>query len=229
MKAAGRGPGSFRTGVGVARPFAAVAALALATSGCDDLIKWVPIFSTMSEQPSVETYEEQPRPPVEGTIAIDGEYLYAVAEDGRLVQTLTLQQADTLSPPAAWQPDLERGETRYLQFCAPCHGVAGMGDGPVVGPNRIPEVPMLNLRSEQARAYSDGYIWGMITIGRGIMPSYRRIPPLERWDIVAYVQALQEGSTTAGAAGGRTDAGAAEAATEEGGDAPDPDTTGGGP
>lgn len=197
----------------------AAAALALATSACDDLVKWVPIFSTMSDQPSVETYEEQPREPVEGTIAIDGEYVYAVAEDGLLEETLTLQQTDTLSPPAAREADLGRGETRYLQFCAPCHGTTGAGDGPVVGPNRIPEVPMLNLRSDQARAYSDGYIWGMITVGRGIMPSYRRIPPLERWDVVAYVRALQEGRIGGGGGADPAGTGAEEGGTgaEDGG------------
>ena len=171
----------------------ATLASSLAIAGCDDLVKWVPIFSTMTEQPSVETYEEQPRKPVEGTIAVDGEYLYGVAEDGRLESTFTLQQSDTLTPPTTWQADLNRGQERFIQFCAPCHGPQGRGNGSVVGPNRIPPVPMLNLTSEQAAGYSDGYLFGMITVGRGLMPSYRRIEPLARWDLVAYVRALQSG------------------------------------
>ncbi len=50
---------------------------------------------------------------------------------------------------------------------------------------------MLNLLSEQAAGYSDGYLWGMITNGRGLMPSYKRIPAQERWYVVDYVRQLQ--------------------------------------
>jgi catechol 2,3-dioxygenase-like lactoylglutathione lyase family enzyme len=38
---------------------------------------------------------------------------------------------------------------------------------------------------------SDGYIWGMIRNGRGLMPSYNRIEELERWDVVNYLRGLQ--------------------------------------
>ncbi|MEE8560539.1 MAG: hypothetical protein V3S91_01050, partial [Gemmatimonadota bacterium] len=95
----------------------------------------------------------------------------------------------------------------------------GRGRGPVVGPNRIPDIPTLNLHSDQASSYSDGYIWGMITNGRGLMPSYRRIPAAVRWQVVAYVRAFQAGLVEPGAdakpAGGTGDsAGSAMGSTE---------------
>jgi hypothetical protein len=38
---------------------------------------------------------------------------------------------------------------------------------------------------------TDGYIYGMIRNGRGLMPSYNRIPEMDRWDVVNYIRALQ--------------------------------------
>ncbi len=87
---------------------------------------------------------------------------------------------------------LEQGEILFLQFCVMCHGETGAGDGPVVGPNRLPPLPTLNLLSERAQDLSDGYIYGMIANGRGVMPSYRRVQHEDRWYLVEYVRKLQE-------------------------------------
>jgi mono/diheme cytochrome c family protein len=39
---------------------------------------------------------------------------------------------------------------------------------------------------------SDGYIFGMITVGRGVMPPYgHQIPYYDRWHVVNYVRQLQ--------------------------------------
>jgi mono/diheme cytochrome c family protein len=167
-----------------ARRSAPIAVLALAVAGaaCDDQIKYVPIFSTMTEQPSIEAYERAALTPPAGAVALGSERSYTLAE------------ADSLSSPLAPEAvDLALGEQSFLTFCSVCHGTDARGRGPVVGPNRIPDIPTLNLHSDQARGYSDGYIWGMITNGRGLMPSYRRIPVEERWQVVAYVRALQAG------------------------------------
>ncbi len=167
--------------------------LSIVLGACDDQIKYVPFFATMSKQPSVEAFEEAPRERVPGTVAIDDEPTYG------------LIAADTaLTNPLAGTPaEVERGAELYGQFCTPCHGPAGAGDGSVTGPNRIPTVdqlPVLNLLSAQARGYSDGYLWGMITNGRGLMPSYRRIPAGERWNLVTYVRELQRLAPAAGVA-----------------------------
>ena len=57
---------------------ACVLALLITTtlSGCDDQIKRVPIFKTMSWQSSVEAFEEEPRTSVSGTMPIDGARTY---------------------------------------------------------------------------------------------------------------------------------------------------------
>ena len=167
----------------------AVTVLITATfNGCDDQVKRVPIFKTMSWQPSVEAYEEAPRTRVPGTMSIDGE------------RTYDLLTADSVlrSPISGTEIEIARGAGLFQQFCTPCHGPSGAGDGSVVGLNRIPEIPLLNLRSVLTRSYSDGYLWGIITNGRGLMPSYRRIPVHERWHLVAYLRQLQADAVAAG-------------------------------
>ncbi len=115
-----------------------------------------------------------------------------------------LLEADTAlaNPLAGDAADLARGKELFDTFCVVCHGTGGQGDGSVVGPNRMPPLPLLNLTSPLTRGYSDGYIWGMITNGRGLMPSYRRIPAEDRWYIVSYVRELQRRAGP-GAGGGR--------------------------
>lgn len=172
------------------RPRRAVlgAVVAALLAGCDDQIKYVPVFSTMSTQPSLEAFEEgTPRAPVPGTMPIDGERTYGLLEADSLLS----------NPLAGAQGELARGERLFQTFCVVCHGASGTGDGSVVGPNRIPPLPLLDLTSQRTADYSDGYLWGMITNGRGLMPSYRRIPAEERWYLVSWVRQLQRNAGNA--------------------------------
>jgi hypothetical protein len=52
-------------------------------------------------------------------------------------------------------------------------------------------MPGINLTMDMTKARTDGYIFGMIRNGRGLMPPYNRIEELDRWDVVNYVRALQ--------------------------------------
>ncbi|WP_419165042.1 c-type cytochrome [Candidatus Palauibacter sp.] len=182
---------------------------AFAAGACDDQIKHIekrtPLFSTMSWQRSVEAFEEQARLPVPGTMPINGQ------------RTFDLMAADTMmsSPIAGTEADLARGEELFGQFCTPCHGVTGVGDGSVVGQNRIPAIPLLNIRGQLTRGYTDGYIWGIITNGRGLMPAYPRIPAMDRWYLVAHVRRLQAEAVAEEAAAAAAEAAAAEEAEAE--------------
>lgn len=161
---------------------AGVALLLVGLGGCDDQVKYVPWFSTMYRQASVETYETDGRLPPEGAVPLGSE------------RTLALIASDSLPNPLAGRMDeavLERGHQLFQSYCIMCHGSAGVGDGPVVGQNRLPALPTMNLTSDRALALTDGYIYGMISNGRGVMPSYRRIPAADRWYLVNYVRQLQ--------------------------------------
>jgi hypothetical protein len=51
--------------------------------------------------------------------------------------------------------------------------------------------------SNAANNLTDGYIFGMIRNGRGIMPPYNRIEEPDRWDIVNYLRTIQGKGTVA--------------------------------
>jgi mono/diheme cytochrome c family protein len=85
---------------------------------------------------------------------------------------------------------LERGRDRFNIFCAPCHSRLGDGKGFVPSRGFSRQPPSFN----DARLEKEplGYFFDVITNGFGIMPDYAsQIPPQDRWDIVAYVRALQ--------------------------------------
>jgi len=84
---------------------------------------------------------------------------------------------------------LERGEDRFKVFCTPCHGLQGDGNGMAAarGMKRPPSYHIDRLRQAP-----NGYFYDVMTNGFGAMYSYaERIPPRDRWAIIAYVRALQ--------------------------------------
>ncbi len=93
---------------------------------------------------------------------------------------------------------LERGRERYNIFCAPCHSRLGDGNGFVPSRGFARKPPSFHIpRLEKAPV---GYFFDVITNGFGIMPDYAsQIPVQDRWDIIAYVRALQlsQNATTA--------------------------------
>jgi mono/diheme cytochrome c family protein len=91
---------------------------------------------------------------------------------------------------------VRRGQERYNIFCAPCHGLAGGGDGIVhQRADRLQEgswVPPAVLYSDLVRQRPVGHLYNTITNGIRNMPPYGpQIQERDRWAIVAYVRALQ--------------------------------------
>ena len=93
------------------------------------------------------------------------------------------------NPVPADARSLLNGRKNYSINCAVCHGDLGKGDGPIVAKG-FPPIPLVGPASP-APGRTDGYIWGMMRNGRGLMPSYNRIEELDRWDVVNYVRGLQ--------------------------------------
>ena len=86
---------------------------------------------------------------------------------------------------------MARGEVQYNRHCAVCHGVEGVGAAAIIA-GKHPTVAAYNLNGPLVAGYTDQYIYGMIRVGRGLMPSYGfRIPHYDRWRIVNYVRSLQ--------------------------------------
>ena len=83
-----------------------------------------------------------------------------------------------------WRPrsvvPQDNGYLDISERCTDCRSTAFYiinARGVVVLPRRI--------------THSDGYLYGMIRNGRGLMPSYNRIEHMDRWDVVNYIRGLQ--------------------------------------
>lgn len=84
---------------------------------------------------------------------------------------------------------LQRGRQRFEIFCAPCHGSTGDGRG-IIPRHGFPSPP--SYHQDALRQAPDGHFYDVITNGYGAMFPYRsRVPPTDRWAIVAYIRALQ--------------------------------------
>jgi hypothetical protein len=157
------------------------------------------VFHDMDHQPKVKTQTRNRlfadrrgmRPPVPGAVARgelredDALYRGKVGEDWveAIPVPLTLQM-------------MRRGQERFDVFCAPCHGLAGAGDGMVS--KRAEELqegtwtPPASFHTELVRSRPAGHLYNSITNGIRNMPAYApQIPVEDRWAIVAYVRALQ--------------------------------------
>ncbi|HYG69052.1 MAG TPA: cytochrome c [Anaeromyxobacteraceae bacterium] len=160
--------------------------LLLATTAC-------PRLDPMQQQQKVEAYEASEwfsdglgmrRPPV-GTVQyrkpLDPVLAQGLGRDGRPVQAIPVSVDEKL---------LARGRTRFDVHCAVCHGVLGDGESQVALNMSLRRPPSLHL--EQYRGVPDGYLYGVVTNGFGLMPGYgAELSVEDRWAVVAYVRALQ--------------------------------------
>ncbi len=125
------------------------------------------------------------RPLVEGTVARGQLYADAYFYTGKIGNN----PGDTMPFPVTREV-LERGQERFNIYCAPCHSRVGDGNGFVPSRGFARKPPSFHIeRLEKAPV---GYFFDVITNGFGIMPDYAsQIPPQDRWNIIAYVRALQ--------------------------------------
>ncbi len=181
-----------------------VTLVAGACSPLDDVM--VSVFGrSMRDQVSFDPYEN-PRPAPEGSVpfafgnfpAAEGEVNIGqpeILEDAPPPFTqMDLVQENAvvtglINPVSPTDRSLDRGRDLFLRFCAPCHGPDGSGVSAYILPAGYPPFPLI---SDRVRAFSDGYIYGMIRVGRGLMPGYGpRVAHFDRWHIVNYVRGLQ--------------------------------------
>ncbi len=109
--------------------------------------------------------------------------------DGVVAQGDVGLAAEAKTPPPVRAALLERGRERFGIFCAPCHGLAGDGDGVIVA-HGFPAPPSYHI--DRLLAAPAQHFYDVITNGYGVMYSYGdRVPPHDRWAIAAYIRALQ--------------------------------------
>ena len=124
------------------------------------------------------------RPLVEGTIARGTLQTDAAFFTGKSGAMLVNELPFLVTPEV-----VNRGQQRFNIYCTPCHGSTGAGDGMVVQ-RGYPQPPSFHI--ERLRNVEVGYFFDVMTNGFGRMPDYRaQITPRDRWNIVAYIRALQ--------------------------------------
>jgi mono/diheme cytochrome c family protein len=85
---------------------------------------------------------------------------------------------------------LNRGRERFNIYCAPCHSVLGDGNGFIPSRGFSQKPPSYHIPRLQKAPL--GYFYDVISNGFGIMSDYSaQIQPQDRWNIVAYIRALQ--------------------------------------
>lgn len=125
------------------------------------------------------------RPLLEDTVARG-----QLRDDERLYTGKTGQDFSTEFPFSVDRVLLDRGQERYLIFCAPCHGQVGRGDGSVV--RRGFRSKPASFHEPRLREKPVGYFVDVIGNGFGAMQDYAaQIPARDRWAIAAYLRALQ--------------------------------------
>ncbi len=83
----------------------------------------------------------------------------------------------------------ERGATVFANYCAVCHGLAGLGNGTVTQ-RGFPPPP--SLLAEHAQKMKEGQMFHVLTFGQNNMPSYAsQLSREDRWSVIAYVRTLQ--------------------------------------
>jgi len=180
-----------------------VVLLGQACTPLDDAM--VAIFGrSMRDQSSFDPYEhplnapENSVPFSAGNLARQGEVNVGQPEEllnppPPFTQVDVLNNADVVvnlpNPVPATGSSIARGEELFLRFCAPCHGPNGAGVTGYIIPAGFPPFPLV---TDRVRGFTDGYIYGMIRMGRGLMPSYgARISHFDRWNVVNYLRVLQ--------------------------------------
>ncbi|MBK8397754.1 MAG: cytochrome c [Leptospiraceae bacterium] len=156
-------------------------------------------FPDMYDSPARESQEMDNylnsygrRLPPEGTVPV-GYYPYEFQEIATPDEMTKDQGLKNPYPSKTSLANYERGEGRYQIYCSPCHGVTGAGNGSVVGPYPRFSVRPPSLVSEKIQGWTDGQVYHIITMGRGLMGSYAaQIEPDDRWKIILYIRKLQE-------------------------------------
>jgi mono/diheme cytochrome c family protein len=163
----------------------------LLAGGCKDSRK------DMAVQPKHEPYQgtgmfadgASARPIVAGTVARDVADVpaRAWAASGGAADDVTSAKAIPFAVDAGV---VERGREGFEIYCAVCHGRLANGQGMIVQ-RGFPRPPSFHV--DRLVGETDRHFYDVITNGFGAMYSYAsRVPPRLRWEIVAYVRALQE-------------------------------------
>jgi mono/diheme cytochrome c family protein len=157
----------------------------------------IPVFSFLRNSPAIDPYEA-PRPAPPNSVPFSSPAGDVPLPISNSEAGLTAFGATARNPVSASDTmAMKLGQVMYDRHCYVCHGPQGHGDGPIINkPGEQGKFPFaLNLTLPLTVGRTDGYLYGVIDVGRGLMPPYGpRMTNLERWATVNYVRQLQRAS-----------------------------------
>ncbi len=200
----GRTERSERTGSSTVRPVRPVRSVrTVLTVSLTIILPACPWFTTFTDQPRQEPWEQQWSDTVTWlgvrpeSLPSRGNPQFSVPIYGTTVAAFVISSQPTpgaldslallANPTPVSDSSLANGRRHYQINCAVCHGAAGAGDGPVTRYG----LPAPSLLTDITKNRSDGYMYGIIRNGRGLMPPYNRVEDMDRWDVVNYLRGLQ--------------------------------------
>ena len=162
--------------------------------GCQDLkqsltrLSYYPIRD-MRRSVALLPQKTSLRPPDSLSVPVGGREV--IPEQSQLMSSRDAIAARFKNPAAPDDSSLARGERMYGRLCAPCHGKAMAGDGPVAAKF----MPPPDLLGSLTRGRTDGFIYTYIRFGGVIMPKYgHALTESETWDLINYVRSRQKAS-----------------------------------
>jgi mono/diheme cytochrome c family protein len=172
---------------GKPRRYTCIVVLALLLASCRQDMHDQPRFKPLQRSDFYADLRSS-RPLVQKTVARG-----QLREDAYFYTGKINNQAGDLMPFPVTAQVLERGRERFNIYCSPCHSRLGEGNGMIVqrGYRRPPSYHIERLRKAPA-----GHFFDVITNGFGAMPDYAvQVPARDRWNIIAYIRALQLSSS----------------------------------
>lgn len=166
-------------------------ALLVMLAGCD-------AKHDMGQQPKYDPYEPSglwadgtsARPAVPGTVARNNGEVPGQpwAWHGPIGETSTVPTTGG-APGRVTRETIESGQTAFNVYCSMCHGRLANGQGMIVQRGLTPPPSFHVQRLLDA---PDSHFYEVITYGYGAMYGYAdRVGPQQRWEIIAYIRALQ--------------------------------------
>jgi mono/diheme cytochrome c family protein len=157
-------------------------------------------FTDFKQQPKIDPWETTAdtvafRGNPQGSVPTVGSAAPGFQYDRMPTPQVIATMASIPNPIPADSASVNRGRINFQINCAVCHGPLGMGNGNVIKYG-MPGIG-IGAGSNAANTLTDGYIFGMIRNGRGLMPSYNRIEESDRWDVVNYLRSIQGKGTIA--------------------------------
>lgn len=162
-------------------------------------------FPDMTYSQAYETYTDNPnfedgmtaRTPVPGTIPQGVGYTPFSFENSQ--EDYTRAGEELKNPVEATPENLKQGKYLYEIYCSICHGNGGEGDGNIVKRDKFPPPP--SYFNEYMMSLSDGKMYFSMYYGKNMMGSYAsQVNETERWQIIHYINSLQDKKAVAAVA-----------------------------